>query len=519
MSVDERLPRDVDWTSAEGREATASRDRISGVVVLAGVTKPPHEGNPSQPGGPKQADNLAAVRICLVSPIGPQHEGNGLAHRARQWSEALRALGDLTTVVVPISGPYYSAADHVCLAPSPPVHNGALPKLATAVPIAAANDLRARLDPFDVVVSFRSYVAPLAVALCSAESRLVIDFDDDDGAFLDSCGDHAEAARFRTLTRWVAPYAHVVVSATASMLKTGALAGHHNRRLLANCVSVPDDLERRPVGSRAVVVGNFGYAPNLEGVSWFMREVVPLVQVACPDFTCDVVGPQSEVISTQGLGFVDDIASVYASADIAVVPVLHGSGSRIKALEAWAHGVPVVGTTVGLDNLGAVDNENAVIRDEPASMAAAIVALMGDPAARRQLGVAGRNHVRDNFSTLTSDGVIGAVIAECSDVDDGAGRVVLAGHLGVTEVDDGMAIFDPMLGMAHHLNSVAAIAATMADGTRTRDSVIDEVERLLSEVEQSREAAQSAVDLLIDRHLLTIRYDGRAAPSAAAFVR
>ena len=85
------------------------------------------------------------------------------------------------------------------------------------------------------------------------------------------------------------------------------------------------------------------------------------------------------------------------AARVVVVPLRVGTGTRLKALEAMAAARPVVGTTVGLDGIGAVDGVNARIADEPRAFAAAVTEILrGDEVASR-LGAAGRAHVEARF--------------------------------------------------------------------------------------------------------------------------
>jgi glycosyltransferase involved in cell wall biosynthesis len=81
-----------------------------------------------------------------------------------------------------------------------------------------------------------------------------------------------------------------------------------------------------------------------------------------------------------------------------IVPLRAGGGTRIKILNAWAMGKAVVSTSVGCEGLDAVDNDNLLIRDEPAAFAEAVARVLADGALRRRLGSRGRQTVERRYS-------------------------------------------------------------------------------------------------------------------------
>jgi glycosyltransferase involved in cell wall biosynthesis len=81
-----------------------------------------------------------------------------------------------------------------------------------------------------------------------------------------------------------------------------------------------------------------------------------------------------------------------------VVPLLSGSGTRFKILEAWAAGRAVVSTSLGAEGLGARSGEHLLIADQPDSMARIIADLHGDAAQRARLGSAGRRLYEQRFT-------------------------------------------------------------------------------------------------------------------------
>src|SRR6185369_17848392 len=109
-------------------------------------------------------------------------------------------------------------------------------------------------------------------------------------------------------------------------------------------------------------VGFFRHEPNVEAVRYFCSDVLPRIRAVRPDVRFRIVGAYPpEVVRRLGeregvevTGGVEDIAPYYRRAAVFVAPVLQGSGTRLKILEAMASGCPVVSTTIGAEGLGAV---------------------------------------------------------------------------------------------------------------------------------------------------------------------
>jgi glycosyltransferase involved in cell wall biosynthesis len=92
------------------------------------------------------------------------------------------------------------------------------------------------------------------------------------------------------------------------------------------------------------------------------------------------------------------LAPHYAWADLAVVPLSAGGGTRIKLIEAFAHGVPVVATTIGAEGIDVVDGVNAVIADSPGAFVEACTGLLADNARAASLADAARHLVERRYS-------------------------------------------------------------------------------------------------------------------------
>lgn len=158
--------------------------------------------------------------------------------------------------------------------------------------------------------------------------------------------------------------------------------------------------------SEIVFTGTMSWPANAEGIGWLMEAVWPLVMAARPDARAVIVGrgaPEALVARAQGLnwrftGFVDDIRPHVAGAQVYVIPLRVGSGTRIKAFEALAMGRPVVSTTIGVEGLDIADGAHFLAADTAEEFAGAILRLLNDTALRARLAGAARALVEEKFS-------------------------------------------------------------------------------------------------------------------------
>lgn len=161
-----------------------------------------------------------------------------------------------------------------------------------------------------------------------------------------------------------------------------------------------------PAATRVLFPGSLAYAPNVDGARWFCAEVWPRVRDAVPGAELMLAGrdPVPEVTAlaaSPGVSVhanVPSMAEYFERARVVVVPLRVGTGTRLKALEAMAAGRPVVGTAVGLEGIGADDGTHALVRDDPAAMAAAVVDTLERDELAHALGEAARTHVERSFS-------------------------------------------------------------------------------------------------------------------------
>jgi O-antigen biosynthesis protein len=148
-------------------------------------------------------------------------------------------------------------------------------------------------------------------------------------------------------------------------------------------------------------MGSFRHPPNQEGLIWFTRYVLPAVLERKPRARLVIVGSDSpprhslpalpENIELRG--FVEDVREPLGRYAVFVCPILSGSGMRVKLLEAFAAGIPVVSTGLGAEGLAGKDGEICALADEPAEFARKIVELFEDPERAGKLACRARERV------------------------------------------------------------------------------------------------------------------------------
>jgi len=147
-----------------------------------------------------------------------------------------------------------------------------------------------------------------------------------------------------------------------------------------------------------VFSGNMEYHPNAAAVRFFRAEVWPRLREQWPALVWRLVGKNPDAVKEyvsgdpriEVRGPVDDAVVELARARVAVVPVLAGSGTRFKIIEAWAAGTPVVSTAVGAEGLPARDGENILLAETGPGFAVTVSRLLASPVLRERIGMAGR---------------------------------------------------------------------------------------------------------------------------------
>lgn len=138
-------------------------------------------------------------------------------------------------------------------------------------------------------------------------------------------------------------------------------------------------------------VGTLFWYPNKDGITWFLREVFPLIKAKIPSIKLWIIGkysPNFKPVQMEGvkfLGFVDNIESYMNRAQVFIVPIRYGTGVRIKILEAMSWGIPVVTTSEGAIGLEVKDGRELLIAKNEKEFAEKISILTKDKQLKEKL--------------------------------------------------------------------------------------------------------------------------------------
>jgi O-antigen biosynthesis protein len=166
--------------------------------------------------------------------------------------------------------------------------------------------------------------------------------------------------------------------------------------------------EFRPCGREPLTmlfVGSFRHTPNRVALEWFVEHVLPLILEKQPAARLAMVGsdpPPPHVFggasrSLDMLGYVEDVREPLSRYSVFVCPILSGSGVRVKLLEAFAAGIPVVSTTVGAEGLARKDGEFCSLADTPEAFAERVLALLANPQMASEMAARARQEVEANW--------------------------------------------------------------------------------------------------------------------------
>jgi sugar transferase (PEP-CTERM/EpsH1 system associated) len=356
--------------------------------------------------------------------ITTYHEVRHLSRR-HEVAVACLADGEADLANVAPLAPFTTSVDAVVLRPTA-ARLRALAALVAGRPFTVAyfneRELHSRVAArmkaakFDAVIVYSSGVAQFVEPY--ADVPRVMQFADLDSLKWEQYADNSRFLRawlFRRECRLLLEYErHIATTFSHSLVCTPRELGDLQRLITgasASCVSNGVDLDYfRPQGGAKqkgalIFTGVMDYYPNVEGVVWFCKEVLPLVRREAPDATFTVCGsrPNAEILALGQLpgvtvtGRVPDVRPYLDQASVCVVPLRIARGIQNKLLEALAMGLPTVTCSAAFAGVEATAGRDLLVADSPQEFAAATVRLLKDDDLRQKTGTAARACMEANY--------------------------------------------------------------------------------------------------------------------------
>ena len=262
---------------------------------------------------------------------------------------------------------------------------------------------------YELAVIEHFWCAPYWEQVAAVSRRTVLDLHNIESVLHTRCGAAEQfpasvahrwfggaCARMERL--WLPRFSRLLVPSAADAAAIRAICADAQASVYPNAIPRVD----RPRRAEQHVIAfsaNLEYHPNRMAVRFFRREIWPRLRARWPKLVWRLVGKNQHAVRkfTNGdprielTGPVPDAVAELASAQVAVVPLLAGSGTRLKIMEAWAAGRAVVSTSLGAEGLDARHGKHLLLADDPGSFASAVSKLLEFEELRKELGAAGRD--------------------------------------------------------------------------------------------------------------------------------
>jgi glycosyltransferase involved in cell wall biosynthesis len=215
---------------------------------------------------------------------------------------------------------------------------------------------------------------------------------------------------------WCPRFALNVTVSSEDAAELGRVAPDAKTVVIPNGVDTESFRPTEQRGDGIVCVGGINGFANRDGLEYLCDSILPIVRQRVPAIRTRWVGradpaAQESFKERHGVeltGYVEDVRPHVRAARCFVVPLRVGGGTRVKILDAWAMGMPVVSTAIGCEGLAAVHGENILIADTPSDFADAVIAVLSDDSLAERLGKNARRSAEDQYSWR----VVGASMIE-----------------------------------------------------------------------------------------------------------
>lgn len=413
----------------------------------------PVESSPRQ--GPDSTRGRACIarpRVAILSTWHPEPVDNGRKQRTRQMIAALAVDYDIVLLSLLPSReiaagipPQVPDVWQQCVLPLPEFDPWSLPALlaglhplprsvvATWSPSLAAqiaHILRETRVGLAIGTDLRTLRYLLALDL---DTRVILDEPDvspftagaiDTSRGLRSLRALSRHRKYRGLLHRTTHYLDAaIVASPEEAAAYRELSGASRLVEISNgATTVPDPAWRVPSGAQLLYAGSLTYKPNAEAAVYFARSVLPLIEPKVPEVALAITGTHLTTVPPEVkhprvtlTGRLDATAleAAHRASRACVVPLLSGTGTRIKVLEAMALGVPVVSTRKGVEGLSIVPDEEFLLADTPADFAAATVRLLTDAPFAEAIGTRGRERIRREYTWESRGQQLRDLVREC----------------------------------------------------------------------------------------------------------
>lgn len=152
-------------------------------------------------------------------------------------------------------------------------------------------------------------------------------------------------------------------------------------------------------------IGSMNWQPNIEGMNWFFDNVWVKAVENYPQISLALAGKRNQEIfenknynNVQIFDFVENAQQFINAHDIMIVPLLSGSGMRVKIIEGMALGKPIITTTIGAEGIEITNRENIFIADTPEEMAQIIAFCVNNIEKCEEIGKNARKLIENKYA-------------------------------------------------------------------------------------------------------------------------
>lgn len=175
--------------------------------------------------------------------------------------------------------------------------------------------------------------------------------------------------------------------------------------------------KRRPV---IAFLGRMDYFPNIDGVLYFTKSILPIIRQSLPEVEFRIVGSDpvhaiQQLAREPGVtvtGHVKDVRPYMEEAAVSVAPLRLARGTQNKILESMAMGVPVVATAQAAKGIHATPGTHLLVGDDEQSFARQVMEILSNDARRDTLAAAALEHLRGTYSWDASMKILDGVLAQ-----------------------------------------------------------------------------------------------------------